>query len=206
MFRLAFPLLLAATTVAAPSVAQTLSVDEIRALVTERVSEKDEYRALLQDEDPERSLAAMQIMLGSGDNDLQRMALEQGLFSPNPVVQRTALQSFFASGAVLNVMLEPGEAKDNNYFQRNIASWSGSIDAEGRGHLSLLTGEWDEASSCWLYRTSNGCFVRLSDANVMLNLWNSWWSVKLNESGELTGSGSMPNVATAVTAVAPVAN
>lgn len=96
--------------------------------------------------------------------------------------------------------------KDNTYFQRNIASWSGSIDAEGRGHLSLLTGDWDEASSCWLYRTSNGCFVRLSDANVMLNFWNSWWSVTLNEAGELTGVGSMPNVATSVAAVAPVAN
>ena len=185
--------------------AQSLSFDEIQAKMAERVGQKNSYRALLQDPDPDSALAAMQIMLESGDPELQRMALEHGLFSPSPVVQRTALQGFFDSGPVLNIALNPGEANGNGWFKQNVENWAGSIDAEGNGHISYKIGAYDAEDACYKYTTSDTCYLRLTDANVMANLWDRWWSLTLNEEGNLVGSGSMPNVETTVAVVVPIA-
>jgi hypothetical protein len=50
---------------------------------------------LLDDPDPDRSLAAMQIMIGLGDPQISRMALQHSLTSTNPAVRRAALKGIF---------------------------------------------------------------------------------------------------------------
>ena len=93
-------LFLAATLIplATIATAQTLTPEEISALVDKRMKELNPYQNLLNDPDPDRSLAAMQIMMESGDPDLTRMALEFGLLSPNPSVKRIAFEAWLSTG------------------------------------------------------------------------------------------------------------
>lgn len=187
--------------------AQSLSVEDILAQVDKKVGAVSEYRDLLADPDPDRSQAAMQIMLGSGDLELQRMALDYGLYSPNPVVQRTALQAFFDSQPVLNMTFDPAGSKAPADFKYTLETSGGSVDAAGKGHVSYKVGEYDKDRSCWPYAGYNKCLVRLNDASVALLLWDKWWAARLTDGGELEASGPVPRVKdAAVRMTVPVAN
>lgn len=169
--------------------AQTLSAADILAQVDQKVGGLNEYQVLLNDPDPQRSMAAMEIMLGSGDATLERMALDYGLYSPNPVVQRMALDAFFKSGPNLAIFMS---AEDISRAGGYIQNAGGSIQGKTDGYLNIRVGKFDDAENCYTDEHDNDCFVRLSDTGVSVALWRKWKALNLDEQGQLVGVGDLP--------------
>lgn len=193
---------------AIPVAAQSLSAADILAKVEEKVGGGNEFQALLNDPDPARSMAAMEVMLESGDAKLVRMALDFGLYSPNPVVQRMALDGFFASGPNLGIYFS-GEAaaKDNSYRNNIEGHMRGSIDSKGVGFVSLKVGAYSPERQCYFHdRSDSDCFVSVTDTGVSMTLLQQTGALRLNDSGELLGEISWPGVNGVVSLRVPVSN
>ncbi len=147
--------------------AQTPSPAEIAAMVDERVSALNPYAELLNDPDPERSLAALQIMLESGDTALTRMALEFGLLSPNPVVRRSAVEAYLKSGPMLSLTFDGGDDPDANFTSTIRGSYSGSTEPDNTGYWKIKVGEFSAEQGCYMHANArNGCFVTVNSDGV----------------------------------------
>lgn len=188
----------------APLYAQTMTPAEILAQVEKKVSGNNEYQQLLNDPDPARSMAAMEIMMGSGDPALARMALEYGLYSPNRAVQRAALDAYFGTQPKLNVYFDAGKSNSDWRFRNPITGGGGSIMPDGTGYILTDVGAYDPAQKCYLKVSESSCRVRVTDDAVTILFWNNWHVLNLNDQGELTGAGSFPDIAS-VSTVIPVA-
>ncbi|MFN4153901.1 MAG: hypothetical protein ACK4HF_04555 [Paracoccaceae bacterium] len=188
--------------------AQTLSAADILARVEQKVGGVNEYQALLNDPDPNRSMAAMEVMLDSGDSKLVRMALDYGIYSPNPVVQRMALEGFFASAPNLSLHFSGTEAAKESWYTNNISNYlKGSVDAAGDGFASIQAGKYDPEKKCYARADDEtDCFVSLSDAGVSIVILKKQGSLKLNDNAELIGTITLPGVNNAVTLRIPVSN
>jgi hypothetical protein len=192
---------LAAVVAAPPLGAQSMSPEEILAEVEARVSAQNPYAALLNDPDPARSLAAMQVMLESGDADLIRMATEFGLLSPNPSVQRSAVQGILATGPSLTVRLEGGNEEAFRFLVMN--QLGGVIDDEATGFVTLPVGDWDAAQSCYLWRGSTSCLIQVSAEGYAVRSWYSnhmRGMLRVDGEGRLAGSMTMEGVTALVPA------
>ncbi|MDF2143273.1 hypothetical protein [Paenirhodobacter sp. CAU 1674] len=169
----------------APALAQSLSPADILAKVEEKTKVTNGYQNLLNDPDPARSMAAMEVMLESGDAKLQRMALEYGLYSPNQQVRYTALKGFLDGQPVLRLKVDGSRVKDPSDFRRSFRS--GTVDAAKIGFLSLKVGEFDPEQSCYVTSGTNDCLVRLSETEVSVRPWSAWFSTTLDDQGQLVG-------------------
>jgi len=168
--------------------AQSMTVDEIKALVDQRVGALDEYQELLNDPDSRRAMAAMTIMLESGDPDLVRMGKQYGLFSPDTAVKQTALKAFFDSEPLIEVvMTAPKSGRDN--FIRSIRQEDGSSRPDGTAYVSFKLGSEDPSKSCYVYPNTGGlCAIRLNSGVVSYNFYNDGWGeLKLTDTGSLEG-------------------
>lgn len=171
--------------------AQTQSAADIRKLVDKRVESLNEYQQLLADPDPQRALAAMQIMLESDDAVLQRMALDYGIYSPTPAVRSTALDALLKTMPALRVTLDGSGLKGDD-FQKEVVHVGGSVTKDGKGFFSKHVGPFDAERGCYLEKGHNRCLFRHSDAGAAILLWNNWWPLQLAADGHLVGSGTMP--------------
>lgn len=106
--------------IVAGATAQSLTPEQLQAMIDQRVNQQNPYQTLLADPDPERSLAAMQIMLESGDKNLIRLGLQFGLLSPNPQVRRIAVEAYIATSPVLTLRLDGTNVKDRDYAQMGL--------------------------------------------------------------------------------------
>lgn len=211
MFRPIFSclaILFSSAAFATPAAAQSLSAADILAKVEEKVGGGNEFQALLNDPDPARSMAAMEVMLESGDAKLVRMALDFGLYSPNPVVQRMALDGFFAASPNLGIYFS-GEvaAKDNSYRSNIEGQMRGSVDSKGVGFVTLKVGAYSPERQCYFHdRSDSDCFLSVTDSGVAMTLLQQTGILRLNDAGELSGEISWTNVDGVVTLRVPVSN
>ena len=193
-------LLLAALVALAPIPisAQNLSVEDITGLIDAKQSEMAEYRALLNDPEPERARMAMKIMLEKGDDELKRLALEQGLYSTDPGVRRVALEGFLRSKPFLTIRADGEEAdKNDNYDLRNALSDArGTIDSTGKIVLNHQLGEFDEEAKCIPYANTNICAFRISDAAIAMRHFGRWTELALDTDGVLRGEIYIKDVGT----------
>ncbi len=183
---------------------QAQTAADIKAMVDEKMGALDEFAALLNDPDPERSLAAMAIMIGHDDAQISRMALQYGLTSTSAPVRKAALKAYFDTGPVLNIYID-GKSLDEAKFNAAITGQSGTVDASGSGFLSVKAGAFDDAEGCYDFHTnSNYCFVTLAESNVGISLWSRWVSLTLNDEGNLTGMVQVDRLTPSVPVTIPV--
>jgi hypothetical protein len=187
-----------------PPAAQTLSAADILAKVEEKVAGVNEYQALLNDPDPARSMAAMEVMLESGDPKLVRMALDFGIYSPNPLVQFTALKAFFDGKPLLRISIDGSDVKDQDNFFSRMRDLNGTVDANKIGYSIHKIGDFDKENSCYEQVGRGACFVRLTETEVSVNPWyNNWVRFDLNDQGVLIGEvGFEPPASASI----PIAN
>lgn len=189
-------LVLALAAGASSAAAQTLTPEELRALVDERVAALSPYEELLADSDPQRSMAAMEIMLESGDPDLQRMALDHGLYSPNPRVRESAVTAFLQTEPVLQIVLDGSGIEDVDYG-RYVRTNGGSISADGTGTLSLRIGPFDAEAACFPYVVGK-CALRINGNAILVRLSGYWSPAVLGDDGVLRGEANLAKVDTPV--------
>ncbi|MEL6574220.1 MAG: hypothetical protein AAFQ64_21460 [Pseudomonadota bacterium] len=171
---------------------QSLSVEELQAQIDARVEALNPYQELLADPDPDRSMAAMDIMITSGDPILVDMAIEFGLLSSNPDVREMALNGFLATGPTLTIAFD-GSVTDDSAFRRVLlGSWQG---AEGENSVVYATwkiGPFNEALSCYEFDGYSGqCYMRISPGGVSLSGSNLSGQLSNDGSGQLNGTVSI---------------
>lgn len=176
--------------------AQSISVEDLRAQVDARVGEMNGYQELLSDPNPARAIAAMEIMMGSGDATLQRMAVEFGIFSTNPSVRAAALKAYLDAKPTLSVFLTLSDDMSNSergWLERTIASLNGTrVDAQ-EAFLSFRVGDFDSVQDCYTHAVdSSTCLVRVSEQVVSFALFGRWNALNLDDAGTLVGTGA-PN-------------
>ena len=173
--------------------AQSISVEELRALVDERVNSLDPYAELLNDPDPARSLAAMQIMLESGDPDLERMAREFGLLSPNPTVNRAAVESIMAAGPVLSLRFDGSGVKDEDFVETMRNRLAATVGPDKIAFSRLKVGSLDPGKGCFVFASSaNYCFVTINSDGVFVESGNTFKArMVIDDSGALSGPATV---------------
>ncbi|MEO0567090.1 MAG: hypothetical protein AAF066_05120 [Pseudomonadota bacterium] len=179
------------------ALAQSLTPAEIAALVDQRVDTLDPYQELLNDPDPERSLAALQIMMESGDLTLTRMAMEFGVLASNPTVQRAALEAFFATLPILTFRFDGSGVKDTDFPDR-IRRYGGNLGADGIGFARFPVGDFDNEQGCYVHRGFTNCFVTTNADGVFINGSTISARLKLDGEGQLIGSATLQSVTESV--------
>jgi hypothetical protein len=176
---------------------QTISVEELKARIDQKVSGLNEYQQLLNDPDPDRARAAMQIMMESGDPELERMAREFGLFSTAPDVRRATLEAFFNGQPNVELWIDASDLdkKLHASFANQVRNNRGSITDGPKAFYNIKVGELNADQNCWVYASApQYCFVRLSENSVSVNIFSKWQNLALDDSGVLKGQMDIPRV------------
>lgn len=174
--------------------AQSISIDELKAQVDQAVGARGEYHDLLSDPDPARAMAAMELMMGSGDPTLMRMAVENGIFSSNPAVRATALKAFLTAKPTVSAFLTIGEEFDDNqrtWVIGQAVRIGGSVSPDNIAYFSLRVGDYDTEQDCYMNSDARqGCLFRVNDQTVSFRIFDTWNALLLEETGELVGSAT----------------
>jgi len=180
---------------ASPVHAQSLTAEQLEALVDERVAAQNPFEELLNDPDPARSLAAMEIMLESGESSLVRMALEFGLLSTDPTVKRTALESYLRSKPVLSFRFDGSEI-ESSWFDSQMKGANATMTTERIGYWTMPVGEYDAENLCYKHTTHDTCFITVSPDGLLWRTTNGRVSGRftIGEGGFLEGSTMLQNV------------
>lgn len=173
--------------------AQNLTADEINNLIDDRVNNLNPYQAILNDPDPERALAGMQIMLDQGDETLRRMALEYGLLSPNPTVQRIALEGFLNSNPVLSIRIDGTQVDDEAAFRKWIPDvWNGTVDGVMIGYWRINVDGFNDDAKC--YVAGRDCFITVNSDGVFFTPSRMNGRAEISDEGTLAGSATFYGV------------
>lgn len=166
---------------------QSLTPEQISAMVDRRVNDLNPYQTLLNDPDPERSRLAMQVMLESGDADLSRMALEFGLLSPSPTVKRAAFEAWLASGPVLTIKFDGNQVKDKDFADRIKRRWNGTVSGKV-GYWKMQVSDYLEEEKCFSNtRHSHLCFVTINGDGIFLSPDEMNGRATISDDGSVSG-------------------
>ena len=196
MFRLAFSIVVLA--IAGAVHAQTISLADLEARVNERSTMLSGYEAYLRDPDPNRAMAAFQIMLESGDPTLVQLALSIGVYSPDTNIRQTALKAFFAGKPSLDLFFQGADMDENrtDHYPRWMKGLGGSAGGKDSGSASFKVGEWSDELGCYLNQNDQkACLLRVNATTISIFLNNAdkwiapqWVNLTLSDSGNMVGS------------------
>lgn len=170
------------------------SLAEIQAAVAATSSELDQVDAMLADVDPNRRLAALQLLIASGNPVYMKRAKEVGLLSSDPEMQRVALAATFDQGGPFRLELDLSNAGEAEGVLRDrIADYNGNVDETRKlGQVTFSTGPYDPAMKCWPFPGDDNCAIIPSGAAYSLNGWRyGAGSLQLQPDGTLLGSFSV---------------
>lgn len=178
-----------------------VSLDELDKVISSRDKELAQISERLNDPDPEKSLAAMKLLIEKGDADQRRMAIRFGLYSPDLAVRSTVLRAIFNSLPTIIVKMTPVNEEQNNYFHRDIKNRSGSYLTDGSVSVTFKITGYDGEAACWFFRYSgrNECLLRLTSDIVSVRVADSWSQYTLNTEGVLEGSQNVQGEITKAT-------
>ncbi|MEP4037537.1 hypothetical protein [Pseudophaeobacter sp.] len=176
------------------AVSQSLTPEQIAAMVDQRVNDLNPYQALLNNPDPERSRLAMQVMLESGDAELARMALEFGLLSPNPNVKRTAFEGWLTGSPILSIRFDGAEVKDSSYPGIIKSNWNGTLDGT-TGYWRVAVGEHLKENRCFANTFNREkCFITVNGDGLFFTPNNMNGRGVLQDDGSIAGVAALHNV------------
>lgn len=164
--------------------AQSLTPEDIARMVEEQASASSPYLALLND--PASGRSAMKIMLESGDQNLQKIALEAGLLSAEPSMRRDALEYYLKSQPRFRIIFDGSVTKDGNYlyYMNNLGA---VVDANNQGFISLRSGEYDAENDCFFRTESQSCLFRIQREGVFVFASNFNGRLSISDDGDLIG-------------------
>lgn len=183
----------------AAGLAKPPTLAEITAAIDERTSSLSGYQSLLQDPNPARALAAAQIMLESGDPNLVRLAMENGLVSPDSSLRAAVMDYYFKSKPTLGIRFTAEAVGDDKLDQlrENILSWNGAMGPDKTGSFSVGVGEFSEKLNCYLWAGAapdstdlTDCKVRANAASFSVYLMNQWVDFSPGQDGNFTGGAT----------------
>ncbi|MEO1308145.1 MAG: hypothetical protein AAFV38_09520, partial [Pseudomonadota bacterium] len=111
MLRLALLLSL----LALPTIAQ-VSLEELDAAADETDAAMTAVRERLNDPDPDRALAVLEMLITRGDAAQKRLAVRHGLSSTDRAVRATALKAIFDAEPILRAVFVPVSEEPSVYY------------------------------------------------------------------------------------------
>lgn len=176
--------------------AAQFSLDEIEANVGSLSDEMTRVDALLGDADPNKRLAAMDMLIRSGNVDYAARAKEVGLFSSDKQMQRRALAAIFDAGGPFRIdVLLQGLDEDKTRAREFVKGQDGSFrDNDTVGSVLLYTGEYSAELACWPVRKRSECAITpTGDHYIVSGYYAFTGSFSLNAEAALTGSANYYN-------------
>lgn len=173
--------------------AQFLTPDELATAVDGRVDQLAPYRAMLNDPDPARGRAVMEIMLASGESALERTEIEAGLLSTDGMMQRMAAEGVLAQGMPLTVALNGSEQADWAAFDAAMKRYlEAATTPGGIAYVNVPYGEFDAERGCWVrVRQSNFCAVAINGDGIFVTLAHFQARLGYGPDGLLSGAGTV---------------
>lgn len=179
--------------------AQSISLEDLEAKVNERASTLAGYEAYLRDPDPNRAMAAFQIMLESGDPTLVQLAMSIGVYSPDANIRQTALKSYFTGKPTVDLQLDGSALEELHIddFRKWAEAYGGSIGAENSADLSFKASDWNDEMGCYMStRYKDYCLLRVNATTVSVQLIPSnknyaptqWITLTLGDQGAMVGT------------------
>lgn len=193
--------LIAAT--ATPALAQK-SLADIQAEVAAGSSDLAQVDAMLADPDPNKRIAAMVALLGSGNPVFIQRAKEAGLLSSDVAMQTTALKATLDAGGPLQIDLSLAglESKALSGWQERIVSY-GTLGADGKtASYTVNVAGYDPENKCHKVLNDGSCMLWLDGTVLTISLPASVKAtVRLDTSGAMSGSASSEYESGALAAV-----
>lgn len=164
-------------------------LDRIEAELGGRAGELERVRLLLADPDPDRRVAAMELLLQSDDDIYRQRAREFGLFSDDPTLRRTAVHAIFDAGGAFRIEMDP-VSEDSTNTGEFLQRYRGSRDSAGNGSVAfVLTPGFHAENVCW---TDRDDVCRLQPIGDTIHL-TSW---RLSGGRVVTGDFELDNAGT----------
>lgn len=186
MLRPTANLLCAILAMSAPAAAQ-VTLDDLDAAAGAADAAMEEFRKRLNDPDPDRALAVLNLLISKGDADQRRMAVRHGLQSTDRAIHATTLRAIFDSKPTLRLVLDPVSEEPNGNYANNVNRWGGVIDTEGTATITFRLTGFNSENDCWVDERTQQCLVRLSGDVVSLQMVQNWGTYRLDGSGHLRG-------------------
>jgi hypothetical protein len=186
MLRPTATLLCAILAMSAPAAAQVTLEDLDKAAETADAA-MEEFRKRLNDPDPDRALAVLNLLISKGDADQRRMAVRHGLQSTDRAIHATTLRAIFDSKPTLRLVLDPVSDEPNANYARGVNWWGGVINTEGTATIIVKITGFDSDNDCWIDERTQRCLLRMNGDVVSILMGDSWGSYQLDGSGQLLG-------------------
>jgi hypothetical protein len=175
-----------------PASAQ-VSLDEIESQLEAGASDLDRVDELLAAEDANRRIAAMEMLLKSGNPLFIRRAQQVGLLSSDPDMQLAALKATLDGGGPLRLEVDLSKLEDDA-----LTDWTdflgdyGTVSVDGTAGVIVfdVAGYSDDLKCHVLTDANNYCFAHISGNNVafVIEHWSRTRGVaRLGPDGALSG-------------------
>jgi hypothetical protein len=166
------------------------SIDDIKAKLGAKKSEIDEVDKLLSDEDRNARIAAMELLLESGNPIFVSRAKEVGLFSSEIEFRTSALKAIFQGGGPLLIKLQLNGDGEKNGGISWLKNQKGDWTPDGKtGQYSFSLSPFDEEAKCWKFLANGNCAIYLTGDTISLRGWSdASGSLTLGGDGKLIGT------------------
>lgn len=180
----AFSLLLASSNLAS---AQVLTPEEILAMVNKKAETAGPYAELLNNPDPARQLAAIEIMMGTKDAGLISLAAEAGFQSTDPGVRQKTLEGYLTTGPSLSIIID-GSAGAGD-FETYVRRAGAAISPDGIAGVTYAVGGYDDEKRCYVFvgSSADSCFLQISNSGVEATAPDNYFKFQ----GTLTANGTV---------------
>ena len=174
---------------AGAAMAQT-SLADIQAAVAASSSELDQVDAMLADTDPNRRLAALKLLIASGEPLFVKRAKEVGLLSSDPEMQKVAVAATLDQGGPFRLEIDLSQLEEGSSMHKLIQDYDGSIDETAKlGRVTFSTLPYDADRKCWPAADGKVCAIIPTGAAYSLDEWQyGSGSLELQPDGALTGT------------------
>ncbi|WP_425037422.1 hypothetical protein [Primorskyibacter sp. S187A] len=194
----ALSLALTAALLTGPAHAEShlLNAEALAALVDQRVNALSPYETLLNDPDPARSAAAMEIMLASGDQSLVRSAVSFGFQASNPELRMIAARHVLDTGVPITLALS-GVSEDG---LANFAKWTryyldAAVSPEGTAYVTIDVGPFDAEKGCYqMANQTSGCAVSLNSDGIFVKVPHLNARLGFADGATLSGAASVEKI------------
>ncbi|BCH15557.1 hypothetical protein [Mesorhizobium sp. L-2-11] len=165
------------------------SLSDIKEKLAGKTSELEEVDQLLAHADKNHRIAAMELLLRSGNPIFVKRAKETGLFSSDPEMQQAALNAVFDSGGPFRLVLDLSGKDDEEHL---VKAWSNQLIWNPETSLAefvFRTAPFDAKAQCWKFPENNTCAIYLSGTTASIRDWyNASGSFQLGGDGRLSGT------------------
>lgn len=187
--------LLTAILTAGTATAQ-VSLDELDRAMEGKEDLQEEVRIRLNDENADRAMAAMRLLIEKGDDRQRKLAISHGLSSTNHDVQLAAVEAIFNSDPILVTRWYSEDGPKSNNWKNAVGALDGAIEIDGTARLPIRISRYSAEDRCWV--GGSRCVFRINSGEISFNTNGGWTVLTLDTEGKLSGERYVAGIPTRI--------